>query len=102
MILTSPRASIHYVVRRLTARSRETSKPQDSGLDFSNRSEIWQAPQQQCCWDACQISVRYRRYDQYNIQSWASRFHKKKFCILIKIYQKFDPKGPIDNNPALI
>ena len=24
-------------------RSREVSKPRDSGLDFSNRSEIWQA-----------------------------------------------------------
>ena len=26
----------------------------------------------------------------------------KKFCILIKISLKFVPKGPIDNNPALI
>ena len=38
------RTFIHQVVRRLTARSREDSKPWDSGLDFSNRSAIWQAP----------------------------------------------------------
>ena len=35
------RTSIHRVERRLTARSREVSKPRDSGLDFSNRFEIW-------------------------------------------------------------
>ena len=46
--------------------SREVSKPRDSGLDFSNRSQIWQAPRQQRCRDACQIS---ERYDHYNIQS---------------------------------
>ena len=39
-----------------TSRFREVSKPQDPGLDFSNHSEIWQAPQQYCCRDACQIS----------------------------------------------
>ena len=50
----------------LTARSREVSNPQDSGLDFSNRSEIWQASRQRCCRGACQIS---ERYDNYNIQS---------------------------------
>ena len=27
---------------------------------------------------------------------------KEKFCILIKISLKFVPKGPIDNNPALV
>ena len=26
----------------------------------------------------------------------------KSFCILIKISQNFVPKGPIDNNPALV
>ena len=35
--------------------------------NFSYRSEIWQIPRQQLCWDACQIS---ERYDHYNIQSW--------------------------------
>ena len=33
------RSSIHWAGGRLTARSREISKPRDSGLDFSNRSE---------------------------------------------------------------
>ena len=60
------RALIHKADGRLTARSREVSKPRDSCLDFSNRSEIWQAPRQQCCRDACQIS---ERCDHYNIQS---------------------------------
>ena len=44
----------------------QDSKPWDSGLDFPNRSKIWQAPRQQRCWDACQISERYNRC---NIQS---------------------------------
>ena len=46
--------------KSLTARSREVSKPRDSSLDFSNRSEIWR------CRDACQIS---EDYDHYKIQS---------------------------------
>ena len=29
-------------------------------------------------------------------------FMNEKFCILIKISLKFVPKGPIDNNPALV
>ena len=32
--------SIHQADGRLTAKSREVSKPRYSGLDFSNRSEI--------------------------------------------------------------
>ena len=51
---------------RLIGRSREFSKPYDSCLDFFNRSEIWQAPRQQRCRDACQIS---ERCDLDNIQS---------------------------------
>ena len=47
-------------------RSREVSKSRDTGLDFFNCSEIWQAPRQQRCRDACQISVRN---DHYNTQS---------------------------------
>ena len=31
---------------RLSARSTDDPKPRDSGLDFSNRSDIWQAPRQ--------------------------------------------------------
>ena len=55
--------SIHL---KLTAKSHEVSKPRDSSLDFSSRSDIWRAPRQQRCWDACQIS---ERCDHYNIQS---------------------------------
>ena len=29
-------------------------------------------------------------------------FMNKKFCVLIKISLKFVPKGPTDNNPALV
>ena len=43
----------------LFARFRELSKPRDSGLNFSNRSEIWQVHRQRCCRGACQISERY-------------------------------------------
>ena len=49
----------------LTAISREVSKPCDSSLDFSKRSEIWQAPRQQRFWEACQI---LERCDHYNTQ----------------------------------
>ena len=34
---------VHLAAGRLAARSSEISKPRDSGLDFSNRSEIWHA-----------------------------------------------------------
>ena len=54
---------------RLTDWSREVSKPRDWGLDFSNRSEIWQAPRQKCSRDACHIS---ELYDYHNIQSRGS------------------------------
>ena len=58
--------SIRQADGRLTVRFREASKPRDSCLDFSNRSEIWQAPRKQRCRDACQILVRC---DHYNNQS---------------------------------
>ena len=44
----------------------EVSKPQDSDLDFSNRSWIWQAPRQPCCGDARQIP---QWCHHYHIQS---------------------------------
>ena len=44
--------------------SGEVSKPRDSGLNYSNQSEIWQAPRQQR--DACQSSGRC---NNYHIQS---------------------------------
>ena len=49
--------------RTFTAKSREVSKPRDSGLDFFNRSEMWQAPRQERRRDACQISERNDLYD---------------------------------------
>ena len=50
----------------LTARSHEVLKLQGSSLDISSHSEIWQAPHQLCCQDACQIS---EQYDHHNSQS---------------------------------
>ena len=38
------RTFIHQAARRLTARSHEALKTRDSILNFSDRSEIWQAP----------------------------------------------------------
>ena len=32
-------------------KSREDSEQRDVGFNFSNRSEIWQAPRQQRCWN---------------------------------------------------
>ena len=55
-----------YSLSGKTARSREVSKPRDSGLDFFNSSETWQTPRLCCCRDAHQMSVRY---DPYNFQS---------------------------------
>ena len=63
---------IHFVLRGvlmyygLTVRSHTVSRPRESGLNFSNRSDNWQAPRQQRCRDACQIS---ERYNHYNTQS---------------------------------
>ena len=60
-------ASIHYVDGRLAARSRSVSlEAWDSGLDFFNRSDMWQAHQPRRCRDACHTSGRY---DHDNIQS---------------------------------
>ena len=46
------------------------------GLDFSNHSEIWQAPRQQRCRVACQIS---ERYEHYNTQSRGLETSRKDF-----------------------
>ena len=54
-----------YCLSRITTKTLAVSRPRDSGLEFSNRSEIWQAHWQQCCWDACLIS---ERFDHCNIQ----------------------------------
>ena len=60
------RAPFQYPIRRLTVRSRKVSKPWDLYLELSDRSEIWQAPRQQGCRIACQIS---KRCDNLNYQS---------------------------------
>ena len=59
-------APSQYPKRRLSVRSRKTSKPRDLYLELSDRSEIWQALRQQCCRCACQIS---KRYDNLKYQS---------------------------------
>ena len=46
----------------LTAKSREVSKPRDWMLQWSYRSEIWQAPRQQRCRGTCQISERLEMF----------------------------------------
>ena len=51
-----------------------------SGLDFFNRSEIWQAPRQQHRRDACQIA---ERYDNYNIQSRG--FETSRYLVLRRL-----------------
>ena len=53
------RAPSQYPKRRLSVRSRKVSKPRDLYLEWSDRSEIWQALRQRCCRCACQISNRY-------------------------------------------
>ena len=66
-----PIQGLHSVAdRRLTARSHEVSERRDSSFDLFNRSEIWQAPWQQCCRDPCQI---LEQYDHINI-SWLGDF----------------------------
>ena len=59
-------APSQYPKRRLSVRSRKLSKPRDLYLELSDRYEIWQAPRQQCCWCACQIS---KRHDNLKYQS---------------------------------
>ena len=51
-------ALFHYRIRLLIVRSRRASKPRGWYLDSYDRSEIWEAPRQQCCGRACQISKR--------------------------------------------
>ena len=44
------------------------------GLDFSNRSVIWQAPLQQRCLDSCQFSERYDPHNTHSRGYETSRF----------------------------
>ena len=56
-----------YPIRRLIARSRGVTKPQDRQFKLSHRCEIWQARRQQCCRGACQISER-SNYSKYKFR----------------------------------
>ena len=47
--------------QRSHGRSREVSKPKDWMLQWSHRSENWQASRQRCCRVACQISERLEK-----------------------------------------
>ena len=59
-------APFQYPIRRRIVRSREVSMPRDLYLESSDRSEIWQTPEQHCCRHVCQIS---QRYDNLNCRS---------------------------------
>ena len=52
-----------FIEWHFTARSRKVSSPRDSGKYYSNRSDIWQTPEQQSYRDAYQASKRYEHYD---------------------------------------
>ena len=60
-------------VRRLTARSREVSKPRDPGWDLSYSCEICHALRQHGCRGASQISKRYYYYNPQSRGSETSR-----------------------------
>ena len=51
-----------YSLRRLTAKSREVSRPRGWVLWGSCRFEIWRASRQRCCRGACQISERLEKF----------------------------------------
>ena len=55
-----------YSLSGLTSYHKFSGSREAAGLELSNRSELWQAPRQQGCRDACQIS---ERYNHHNIQS---------------------------------
>ena len=55
-----------YPIWRLIVRSRKVLQPRDLYLELYDRSEFWQAPRQQCCRCACQISKRYENFDTWS------------------------------------
>ena len=61
-----PKDPFQYTVRRLIVWSCKVSKPWDLYLEFYDRSEIWQAPQQQYWRCACVI---WKWCDNVNYQS---------------------------------
>ena len=64
--LEENRGPFQYPIIRLIVRSRKASKPRDFYLELYDHSEILQAPWQQCCRRACQIS---KRCDNSNYRS---------------------------------
>ena len=52
------RPPFQYPIRLLIGRSREVPKSRELYLELSDRSEIWQTPQEHCCRCASQISKR--------------------------------------------
>ena len=74
-------------------------EPRDSCLDFFNHSEIWQAPRQQRCRDACQISKRYDHNSQSDGFEISRHFtlrwittKKQKWCHFLENLQKYSRK----------
>ena len=51
---------------------RKISERRNAGLNFSNRSEIWQVLQQHCCRDTCQTSERhdYNNTQYRGFETW--------------------------------
>ena len=54
---------------------------EDLSLNFSNHSEIWQAPQQHYCWDAYQISEQLDN-SKNKSRDFARSYHKTSKRIL--------------------
>ena len=77
-------APSQYPKRRLSVRSHKVSKPRDLYLELPDRSKIWQAPRQQCCRCACQISKRYDnlKYQSRGFETWRDLTERRLFGFL--------------------
>ena len=75
------RAPSQYPKRRLSVRFRKVSKPRYLYLELSDRYEIWQAPRQQCCRCACQISKRYGnlKYQSHGFETLRDLMERRLF-----------------------
>ena len=99
-------APSQYPKRRLSIRSRKVSKPRDSYLELSDRSEIWQALRQQCCRCACQISKRYDnlKYRSRGFETLRNLTERRLYgywdgaLLLSKHLWKYNTKTWITNN----
>ena len=65
-LVATGRLSGPLFTKRTDVLRQDLAKSWDSGLNLSHCSEIWLAPRQHRCRDACQI---LERYDHYNNQS---------------------------------